>query len=65
MYCGLCVEACPFDALAMSDQFELASYDMPSLVYTKEQLAEIGRRSHYPGGQHPGDAKLRHQDRRG
>lgn len=48
MYCGLCVEACPFDALAMSDQFELASYDMPSLVYTKEQLAEIGRRSITP-----------------
>ena len=34
MYCGLCVEACPFDALAMSDQFELAAYDLPSLVYT-------------------------------
>lgn len=48
MYCGLCVEACPFDALAMSDQFELASYDLPSLVYTKEQLAEIGRRSITP-----------------
>jgi len=45
MYCGLCVEACPFDALAMSDQFELSSYDLPSLVYTKEQLAEIGRRA--------------------
>ncbi len=48
MYCGLCVEACPFDALAMSDQFELASYDLPSLVYTKEQLAEIGRRAITP-----------------
>lgn len=48
MYCGLCAEACPFDALAMSDQFELASYDLPSLVYTKEQLAEIGRRAVTP-----------------
>ena len=48
MYCGLCVEACPFDALAMSDQFELASYDLPSLVYTRDQLAEIGRRAITP-----------------
>ncbi len=44
MYCGLCVEACPFDALAMSDQFELADYDVGSLLYTKDRLAEIGRR---------------------
>ncbi|HEY8496713.1 MAG TPA: NADH-quinone oxidoreductase subunit I [Limnochordales bacterium] len=48
MYCGLCVEACPFDALAMSDQFELASYDLPGLVYTRDQLAEIGRRAITP-----------------
>ena len=44
MYCGLCVEACPFDALAMSDQYELADYDLRNLVYDKERLAEIGRR---------------------
>lgn len=44
MYCGLCVEACPFDALAMSDQFELADYDLRNLVFDRDRLAEIGRR---------------------
>jgi len=44
MYCGLCVEACPFDALAMSDQFELADYDLTNLVFDRDRLAEIGRR---------------------
>lgn len=44
MYCGLCVEACPFDALAMSDQFELAEYDLTKMVFDRDRLAEIGRR---------------------
>ena len=38
MYCGLCVEACPFDALAMSDQYELADYDLRNLVFDQERL---------------------------
>lgn len=44
MYCGLCVEACPFDALAMSDQFELAEYDLHNMVFDRDKLAELGRR---------------------
>ncbi|HET7558544.1 MAG TPA: NADH-quinone oxidoreductase subunit I [Limnochordia bacterium] len=44
MYCGICVEVCPADALAMSDQFELAGDDVEALLYDKERLAEIGRR---------------------
>src|SRR5690625_1988267 len=28
LYCGLCAEACPYDALAMSDVFELSEGDI-------------------------------------
>ena len=28
MYCGICVEVCPFDALWWSPEFEYAEYDM-------------------------------------
>lgn len=32
MMCGLCVEACPFDAIEMSKEYELASADPAALV---------------------------------
>jgi NADH-quinone oxidoreductase subunit I len=32
MFCNLCVEACPFFALVMSDEYELATTDRSSLV---------------------------------
>ena len=32
MMCGLCVEACPFDAIEMSKEYELASSDQTTLV---------------------------------
>lgn len=38
MYCGLCVEACNFYALRMSQEFELATYDRASLVWDMEKL---------------------------
>ena len=28
MYCGICVEVCPFDALFWSPEFEYAEYDI-------------------------------------
>jgi len=34
-----CVDACPFDALFMTNDYELSSYDKPSLKYSPEQLA--------------------------
>ena len=40
MFCGLCVEACPYDALFMGADFERASYRRDDLVITKEQLIE-------------------------
>jgi len=39
VFCGLCVDACPFDALFMTNDYELSSYDKPSLKYSPEQLA--------------------------
>ncbi len=39
MSCSFCVEFCPFDAIKMNHDYELAAYDRyPQLVYDKEEL---------------------------
>jgi NADH-quinone oxidoreductase subunit I len=38
MFCGLCEEACPEEAIVMSREVEISSYDRQSLNFTKEQL---------------------------
>ena len=38
IFCGYCEEACPVDAIVLEHQFELASYDRRSMVYTKDML---------------------------
>lgn len=39
MSCSFCVEFCPFDAIKMNHDYELASYDRyPQLVYNKAEL---------------------------
>ncbi len=38
IFCGLCVESCPFEALFLSRNFELASYQRGRLVLSKEEL---------------------------
>ena len=40
MYCGICVEVCPFDALFWSPEFEYATYDIHDLLHDKEKLEE-------------------------
>ena len=40
MYCGICVEACPFDALFWSPEFEYAEYDLQGMIHEKERLEE-------------------------
>jgi NADH-quinone oxidoreductase subunit I len=40
MYCGICVEVCPFDALFWSPEFEYAEYDIVSMTHEKERLEE-------------------------
>jgi formate hydrogenlyase subunit 6/NADH:ubiquinone oxidoreductase subunit I len=36
--CGLCVEACPTEALLMTTEYELSGPSREGLIYTKEQL---------------------------
>ena len=50
IFCGYCVEACPTDAITHGHGFELATYDINSLVYRKEQLLEIGPAVAIPSG---------------
>ena len=38
MYCGICVEVCPFDALFWSPEFEYSTYSLRELTHEKEQL---------------------------
>jgi NAD(P)H-quinone oxidoreductase subunit I len=38
MFCGLCVEACPYDALAMGRSYERAQYRRSDVILNKEQL---------------------------
>jgi NADH-quinone oxidoreductase subunit I len=40
MYCGICIEACPFDALFWSPEFEYAEYDIRELTHEKDRLRE-------------------------
>jgi NADH-quinone oxidoreductase subunit I len=40
MYCGICVESCPFDALFWSPEFEYAETDVRSLTHEKDRLRE-------------------------
>jgi NADH-quinone oxidoreductase subunit I len=39
MYCGICIEVCPFDALFWSPQFEYSELDIRDLLHEKERLA--------------------------
>jgi NADH-quinone oxidoreductase subunit I len=39
VFCGLCVDACPFDALVMTNDYELSAYDKMGLKYTPDMLA--------------------------
>ena len=40
MYCGICVEVCPFDALFWAPDFEYAEYDILEMTHEKERLEE-------------------------
>jgi len=38
IFCGYCVEACPVEAIEMSDKYELASYKREDFIFDKERL---------------------------
>ena len=44
MFCGLCVEACPYDALFMGSGFERGQYRRDDLIITVDELRSSDRR---------------------
>lgn len=64
MMCGLCVEACPFDSIEMSHEYELARTDPSALVYdlltdvdvAKPKRAERPAAAARPAAEKPADA---------
>ncbi|AKL74448.1 NADH:ubiquinone oxidoreductase chain I-like protein [Actinobacteria bacterium IMCC26256] len=40
MYCGICVEVCPFDALFWSPEYEYSEPNIASLLHNKDRLGE-------------------------
>ncbi|HZQ98979.1 MAG TPA: NADH-quinone oxidoreductase subunit NuoI [Chloroflexota bacterium] len=38
IFCGYCQEVCPTEAIVLGPEYELADYDRPSFVYTKQML---------------------------
>jgi NADH-quinone oxidoreductase subunit I len=44
IYCGLCEEACPVDAIVEGPNMEFAAETREELIYTKEKLLDNGDR---------------------
>ena len=40
MYCGICVEVCPFDALFWSPEYEYSEFRLADLLHDKDRLGE-------------------------
>src|SRR6266852_2082880 len=40
MFCGLCEDACPVDALELTQDFELASYTREGTIWDRQMLEE-------------------------
>jgi NADH-quinone oxidoreductase subunit I len=40
MYCGICVDVCPFDALFWSPEFEYSEWKIADLLHDKDKLSE-------------------------
>jgi NADH-quinone oxidoreductase subunit I len=38
VFCGLCEEVCPVEAIVMSDKYEIAELDRGKMLLQKEQL---------------------------
>jgi len=44
VYCGFCVDACPFKALAETNDYEIVAYNKESLIFTPEQLSILPKK---------------------
>ncbi|MFB4272361.1 4Fe-4S binding protein [Nonomuraea sp. GTA35] len=58
MYCGICIEVCPFDALFWAPEFEYAEGDIRNLLHEKDKLATWAEAvppppAHDPGAEPP------------
>ena len=51
MYCSICIEVCPFDALHWSPESDYAEVDLRDLVHERDRLG--GWRVDVPPGQAP------------
>lgn len=40
MYCGICVEVCPFDALFWTPEYEYSEYNMGAMLHDKDRLQD-------------------------
>ena len=49
IFCGYCVEACPEEAIVMTEVHELAAGSRQELIYTKERLLANDARVTYTG----------------
>jgi NADH-quinone oxidoreductase subunit I len=47
MFCGLCEDACPVDALELTQDFELAAYSREGGTWDREMLEEGPRPVRY------------------
>ncbi len=56
MYCGICVEVCPFDALHWSPEFEYAELDILDLLHEKDRLGAWMATVPPPAALDPGSA---------
>ena len=41
MYCGICVEVCPFDALFWSPEYEYSEFQISRLLHDKVKLGGV------------------------
>ena len=44
MFCGLCEDACPTDALELTQDYEMAQYSREGLIWNRETLEKIPNR---------------------
>ncbi|MEU7743204.1 4Fe-4S binding protein [Nonomuraea sp. NPDC049158] len=70
MYCGICIEVCPFDALFWSPEFEYAEGDIRNLLHEKDRLATwaptvLPPPAHDPGAEPPKELTAARRPARG
>jgi NADH-quinone oxidoreductase subunit I len=60
MSCGLCAEACPFDAIKMDQDYEVAAYERyNSFLWNLDRLIKSEA---YDNGLHPSDYGVSQDD---